>query len=50
MTFPQVVSMVTFAIGAAGLVWSALREPQPEPKEAVDVRPPAARAASTRRA
>jgi prolipoprotein diacylglyceryltransferase len=31
MTFPQVVSTITFAIGAAGLAWSLLRKPQPEP-------------------
>jgi phosphatidylglycerol:prolipoprotein diacylglycerol transferase len=33
-TFPQVVSMCTFAIGAAGLVWSWLRPPQEAPAEA----------------
>jgi phosphatidylglycerol:prolipoprotein diacylglycerol transferase len=33
MTFPQVVSMCTFAIGIAGLIWSIIRSPQPEPAE-----------------
>ncbi len=31
MTFPQVVSMITFAIGAAGLLWYATRPPQEAP-------------------
>jgi prolipoprotein diacylglyceryltransferase len=34
MTFPQVVSMVTFAVGVAGLAWSLRRAPQPSPGEA----------------
>lgn len=34
MTFPQVVSMGTFAIGVVGLVWSVARKPQPEPSPA----------------
>jgi prolipoprotein diacylglyceryltransferase len=34
MTFPQVVSMCTFAIGAVGLVWSVLRSPQEAPQPA----------------
>jgi phosphatidylglycerol:prolipoprotein diacylglycerol transferase len=34
MTFPQVVSMCTFALGAAGLVRSVLRAPQEEPTPA----------------
>jgi phosphatidylglycerol---prolipoprotein diacylglyceryl transferase len=50
MTFPQVVAMVTFFIGMAGLAWSLLRSPQPAPREAVDVRPATTRAASPRRA
>lgn len=33
MTFPQVVSMCTFAIGVVGLAWSALRAPQPSPQQ-----------------
>jgi prolipoprotein diacylglyceryl transferase len=35
MTFPQVVSMCTFAIGMAGLAWSVMRGPQPEPAGSV---------------
>jgi hypothetical protein len=31
MTFPQVVSMATFAVGIAGLAWSMLRKPQDAP-------------------
>lgn len=31
MTFPQVVSMCTFAIGAAGLIWTVRRAPRPLP-------------------
>jgi len=46
MTFPQVVSMCTFAIGFAGLAWSLLRSPQEEP--AAPAGPPAAQ--SSRRA
>lgn len=42
MTFPQVVSMATFAIGMVGLVWSLLRAPQDVPPE------PHATATSTR--
>ena len=34
MTFPQVVSLCTFVIGVAGLVWSVLRSPQEEPRTA----------------
>ena len=35
MTFPQVVSMVTFAIGVAGLIWVLARPAQrDEPKAA----------------
>jgi phosphatidylglycerol:prolipoprotein diacylglycerol transferase len=33
MTFPQVVSVCTFAIGVAGLTWSLLRPPQRAPSE-----------------
>jgi prolipoprotein diacylglyceryltransferase len=29
MSFPQVVSMITFAIGAPLLIWSIIRKPQP---------------------
>ncbi|MEX2245226.1 MAG: prolipoprotein diacylglyceryl transferase family protein [Dehalococcoidia bacterium] len=38
MTFPQVVSTCTFAIGVLGLAWSFLRKPQetPEPAPAVE--------------
>lgn len=31
MTFPQVVSMITFAIGMLGLIWSVFRAPQEAP-------------------
>lgn len=34
MTFPQVVSIVTFAVGCAGLVYSILTGPRPAPDEA----------------
>ncbi len=34
MTFPQVVSMVTFAVGLPLLIWSILRGPQPAPAPA----------------
>jgi phosphatidylglycerol:prolipoprotein diacylglycerol transferase len=34
MTFPQTVSVCTFAIGVVGLAWSLLREPQEEPTPA----------------
>jgi len=50
MTFPQVVSMCTFAIGAVGLVWSLLRKPQEAPAIAPAASAPAARTASPRRA
>ena len=50
MTFPQVVSMCTFAIGALGLVWSLLRKPQEAPTIAPVASAPSARAASPRRA
>jgi len=33
MTFPQVVSTITFAIGVAGLAWLYFRGPQPAPDE-----------------
>jgi len=42
MTFPQVVSMGTFAIGMLGLVWTLLRAPQ-SPPEATRVETQAAR-------
>ncbi len=32
MTFPQVVSMITFFAGAVGLAWAFWRKPQPEPR------------------
>jgi hypothetical protein len=50
MTFPQVVSMCTFAIGVAGLAWSIRRKPQPEPEPAPATTAPAAKqkAASAR--
>jgi phosphatidylglycerol:prolipoprotein diacylglycerol transferase len=50
MTFPQVVAMSTFFIGVAGLAWTWLRGPQPEPKPAPDTIPAQGRAASPRRA
>jgi prolipoprotein diacylglyceryl transferase len=31
MTFPQVVSSITFAVGMAGLIWAVLRGEQPAP-------------------
>lgn len=34
MSFPQVVSVFTFAAGVAGLAWSLLREPQTPPETA----------------
>ena len=37
MTFPQVVSMCTWAIGMVGLAWSILRKPQPEPTPALSI-------------
>jgi phosphatidylglycerol:prolipoprotein diacylglycerol transferase len=33
MTFPQVVSTITFTIGLMGLAWTLLRGPQPAPDE-----------------
>jgi phosphatidylglycerol:prolipoprotein diacylglycerol transferase len=33
MTFPQVVSTITFFIGVAGLAWTILRGPQPGPTD-----------------
>lgn len=50
MTFPQVVSMVTFAIGAAGLAWSLRRQPQPEPQAAPAVEPARTSRTAPRRA
>lgn len=35
LTFPQVVSMATFAIGVVGLAWTILRGEQPEPAGSV---------------
>lgn len=43
MTFPQVVSVFTFAIGSVGLLWSLLRKPQDQPE-------PAAPGSATRQA
>lgn len=34
MTFPQVVSVITFAVGTPLLIWSIIRKPQPAPKPA----------------
>jgi phosphatidylglycerol:prolipoprotein diacylglycerol transferase len=48
MTFPQVVSMCTFAIGVAGLAWSLLRKPQAEPSPALATAAPAPAASSAR--
>jgi len=39
MTFPQVVSMITFAIGLPLLVWTILRRPQPMPSAAPPPKP-----------
>jgi phosphatidylglycerol:prolipoprotein diacylglycerol transferase len=50
MTFPQVVSMGTFAIGVLGLAWSLFRKPQEAPRPAPDTTSSSARAASPRRA
>ena len=49
MTFPQVVSMCTFAIGMAGLAWCLLRAPQDAPPEPQASAPPS-RATATGRA
>ncbi len=46
MTFPQVVSTITFALGSAGLAWTFLRTPQAAPTPAPGV--PAGKAASAR--
>jgi phosphatidylglycerol:prolipoprotein diacylglycerol transferase len=48
MTFPQVVSMITFFIGLAGLIWSVLRSPQEAPKEPAAATPPASGRATAR--
>ncbi|HZP58499.1 MAG TPA: prolipoprotein diacylglyceryl transferase [Dehalococcoidia bacterium] len=45
LTFPQVVSIGTFAVGMLGLAWSVLSEPE-EPREAAPAAP-AARARQT---
>jgi phosphatidylglycerol:prolipoprotein diacylglycerol transferase len=50
MTFPQVVSMCTFAIGVVGLVWTVFRKPQDAPTAAPDPAASSVRAASPRRA
>jgi len=50
MTFPQVVSAITFPIGAVGLVWSILRKPQEAPQPAAaTLAPRAAEPASAAR-
>lgn len=43
MTFPQVVSMCTFVIGVAGLVWTLVRRQQDEPTAPVAATAPAAK-------
>lgn len=48
MTFPQVVSMITFFVGSAGLAWAIWRKPQPEPIPFVLGAPPASQKASAR--
>jgi hypothetical protein len=50
MTFPQVVSIGTFAIGMAGLAWSILRSPQPAPEESAEATIAPSRATVPRRA
>jgi phosphatidylglycerol---prolipoprotein diacylglyceryl transferase len=50
MTFPQVVSMCTFAVGVAGLAWSLRRKPQEAPTIAPGPQPSTRRASSPRRA
>lgn len=41
MTFPQVVSTITFVAGMLGLAWSLLRSPQPEARGAIGASPQA---------
>jgi len=50
MTFPQVVSAITFPIGAVGLIWSIFRKPQeaPEPAPATFATKPAEPAPAAR--
>ncbi len=48
MTFPQVVSVITFTIGMAGLAWTTMRKPQDAPSSAMAPGSPAAKAASAR--
>lgn len=50
LSFPQVVSMCTFFIGAAGLIWAVRRAPQPAPDEAPAAAAPTTRARATARA
>ena len=37
MTFPQVVSTITFAIGVVGLAWTLIRAPQGRPARAAEL-------------
>ena len=48
MTFPQVVSMILFFAGSAGLAWSIWRKPQDQPQMATLGPVPAREKASTR--
>ena len=48
MTFPQVVSTITFAIGMAGLAWTIMRARQDAPKPAMPASAPTGKAASAR--
>jgi phosphatidylglycerol:prolipoprotein diacylglycerol transferase len=50
MTFPQVVSMITFGIGLLGLAWSVLRSPQAAPEDRSSASTPARGPAVPRRA
>jgi phosphatidylglycerol:prolipoprotein diacylglycerol transferase len=43
MTFPQVVSFITFCIGMVGLIWSLMRAPQEAPGEPAAASPPSGR-------
>jgi phosphatidylglycerol:prolipoprotein diacylglycerol transferase len=49
MTFPQVVSMITFAVGMLGLAWTALRAPREAPPEPAVASMPGTQPAMARR-
>lgn len=48
MSFPQVVSVITFAIGMVGLVWAVVRKPQAAPSRAMASGAPPSSKASVR--